>query len=371
MAALEDKMLQFFELCINNTEGALPDAAMAFYTAAINAVASQTNVSNIQFDTTPASVEQTPGNTFWDAQDRALAYITGLGNTIQIGQEMFGVGFNKTGETALAGRVVYANGTQGIRPTFDYADARDGAKCSWVGVVSADTLNNEEGPVTTFGVLHDMDTSAWAPGTKLYVHSTDSGILTDTPPAYPNFRIWVGTVLVQHITQGTMFVAPRIDHADGITFHDFFSITGVTVNNKGKMTDEGGYAVRLTNKTGAASVKGTLVSGHTTIDDAVILSPASSKACFGIMLEDGIADGQLCWVVVSGIATILLKDATATASGNWVVVSDVAGRANATAISPPGGELIDAAYHFGEIGHSVQTVTAGTNKTARMIIHFN
>lgn len=141
--------------------------------------------------------------------------------------------------------------------------------------------------------------------------------------------------------------------------------------DKIKLTTEGGYAVRLLNKTGAASVKGTIVAGHTAVADAVMVAPIDSKTAFGIMYDDGIADGSLCWVVVAGIATVLLKDSTATTAGNWVVVSDTAGRANATAVSPPGGELIDAAYHFGEIGHSIQTVTAGTNKTARMVIHFN
>lgn len=141
--------------------------------------------------------------------------------------------------------------------------------------------------------------------------------------------------------------------------------------DKIKLTPEGGYCVRLLNKTGAASVKGMIVIGHTTVDDAVAVAPIDSRSALGIVYEDGVADGSPVWVVVSGIAEVLLKDGTATTTGNWVVVSDTAGRANATAISPPGGELIDAAYHFGEIGHSIQTVTAGTNKTARMIIHFN
>lgn len=236
MAALDDLMLEFFQRCINETEGALPDAALEFYTAAINAVASQTNVSNIQFDTTPESVAQETGNMFWDEQDSAVAYITGLGNTVQLGQEMFGVGFNNTGETALAGRCVYLDGVQGIRPTFNYADAREGIKSSMVGVLPADVLDNQLGAVTTFGVVHDFDTSAWAPGTKLYIHSTNSGILTDTPPDYPNFRIWVGTVIVQHITQGTLFVDPRIDHADGVTLTDLHVIENV----HGSTADFGG-----------------------------------------------------------------------------------------------------------------------------------
>jgi hypothetical protein len=144
-----------------------------------------------------------------------------------------------------------------------------------------------------------------------------------------------------------------------------------TSERKIMFTDEGGYAIRLTNKTGATSVKGTLVAGHTSEDDSVMVAPIDSKAAFGVMFEDGVADGELCWIVVSGIATVLLKDGTGTTAGNWVVVSDTAGRANATAVAPPGGGLIDAAYHFGEIGHSIQTVTAGTDKTARMVIHFN
>jgi hypothetical protein len=168
--------------------------------------------------TIDADPEHSPGRMHWDEDDHTLSFNTGIGNEIQVGQEVWGIGVNKTGVTALDGSVVYASGVQGNRLAYDYADARVGVKCGFVGVVTASTENNAEGPVTTFGLVRGFDTTAWPVGTKLYIAADDTGTLTSTPPSKYDFRVWVATVTNQHITQGSIFVAPRIDFANGVTF---------------------------------------------------------------------------------------------------------------------------------------------------------
>ena len=76
-----------------------------------------------------------------------------------------------------------------------------------------------------------------------------------------------------------------------------------------KMTPEGGLAVRLTNKTGAASIKGTIVGIKSGTDNAFDLTAIDAAYNFGVVYESGIADAALCWVVVAGIAEVLMKNA--------------------------------------------------------------
>jgi hypothetical protein len=142
-------------------------------------------------------------------------------------------------------------------------------------------------------------------------------------------------------------------------------------NTRIKMTPEGGVAIRLTNKTGAASVKGTLVKTSTGTDDAVDASDANGVAVTGIIYESGVADGSRVWVVVYGIAEVLLKNTTSATKGYWVKSSDAAGRADATNAAPPGGGIPELDEHMREVGHCLQSVDAGTDKLAKIILHLN
>lgn len=134
-------------------------------------------------------------------------------------------------------------------------------------------------------------------------------------------------------------------------------------------TPEGGIAVRYLNKTGAPSVKGTLVTASTVTDLGVVLQSGEYDT-FGVVYESGIPDGAMMLVVVSGHADVLLEDGTAATRGNLAIASDVDGRADCT-LSTPGVGLPAVDTHFKEIGHCLQTVTAGTNKLARCTLHFN
>lgn len=137
-------------------------------------------------------------------------------------------------------------------------------------------------------------------------------------------------------------------------------------------TDEGGLAISLINKTGAASVKGTLVRSDLGVDEAVVTCAAGEPDTIGIIYEDGVADGDAVLVVIYGIAEVLLEDSTASTRGYWAAISTSQnGRADMSAAAPPGGGIPEADRHFEEIGHCVESKGAGTDVLAKCIIHFN
>jgi hypothetical protein len=146
---------------------------------------------------------------------------------------------------------------------------------------------------------------------------------------------------------------------------------GIVMMSKIAMNEFGGFMIRLTNKTGAASVKGSVVSLSAATPSAFVLQSNEFDAV-GIVYEAGVSDGAECWVVVSGIAEVLLENNTASTMGNWVISSASDGRANATQPTPtPNSTINEHTTHFKEIGHCMETKAAGTNVLAKCVIHFN
>jgi len=141
-----------------------------------------------------------------------------------------------------------------------------------------------------------------------------------------------------------------------------FADSFIGVTNNGHI----GIGNLMINKTGVASVKGTVVQADTTTDFAFKLCDADGNDAIGVVYDNGIADGGLCLIIKHLAADVLLKDATLSTHGNWVGMSDVAGRADATGLSPPA-----APAHFKEIGHCVQSKGADTDVLAEVDVHFN
>lgn len=140
---------------------------------------------------------------------------------------------------------------------------------------------------------------------------------------------------------------------------------------KAFFTVEGGLAVLLINKTGGASVKGSLVEASTAQDSSFALTGVSDHMPIGAVYESGIADGDPCFVVVAGVAEVLLENTTASTHGNWVYTSATGGRANATLAAPPGGGIPELEEHMREIGHCLESKGAGTDVLAKILMHFN
>ena len=87
------------------------------------------------------------------------------------------------------------------------------------------------------------------------------------------------------------------------------------------ITPDGGFAVWLDNRTGAASVKGLALNISTAYDRSVSLALAQTDIT-GLIYSDGVADGQGMWVVIAGLAYALLAATTAVAtSGLYMMPS--------------------------------------------------
>jgi hypothetical protein len=140
------------------------------------------------------------------------------------------------------------------------------------------------------------------------------------------------------------------------------------VGGKMKFTADGGLAYLMTNKSGAASIKGYVVAASTATTNSVMLNPVDGYNPIGIFLDDGVPDGQLAWVVVSGLAQVFYF--TTTTFGYFARIGiaadtgEAAGKARGDLATPA-----DATTHFGEIGHILET--RGTAGLALTNLHFN
>lgn len=136
-----------------------------------------------------------------------------------------------------------------------------------------------------------------------------------------------------------------------------------------KFTPEGGLAVRYINKTGAPSVKGYCVTSGGG-NNSVVLVPVNVPNCIGVFYENGISDGQLTWVVISGIADVYFWDSTTAGqlarTGLTADTGEVSGQALSEAV-PTAPFATDK--HFCEIGHVLESRTGAG--LAKVNLHFN
>lgn len=126
-------------------------------------------------------------------------------------------------------------------------------------------------------------------------------------------------------------------------------------------------AKRYINKTGAPSVKGSLVCPSSSVDFGVILED-SEYDTIGVMLENGVPDGSYCWVQCGGLCQMLLKDGEAAARKQVVLAADTDGRC--IAIDVPSASPAEG-QHFKEVGHCVAAASAGTDVLVWVESHFN
>ena len=145
-----------------------------------------------------------------------------------------------------------------------------------------------------------------------------------------------------------------------------------TNNGVMKFTKEGGLAVLIVNKTGAATVKGTLVEPSPSTASAFAVSGTSAFDPIGVVYDSGIDDGQKAWMVILGIADVLMQDDNGVSLEDFMQGSVTqAGRAYSPGSIPDGQSFAAVNNHFREIGHSLQAIEAGTNKLCRILMHFN
>ena len=169
----------------------------------------------VEFDQTPTG---TAGTAImrWNDQDGTVDLGLKGGNvTLQIGQEQVTRVVNKTGSNLLEAnyQAVRISGAQGNRLKVDLAQANNDANSAdTIGIVTETINDNQEGFVTTSGLVRNIDTTGslqsetWADGDMLYLSGTVAGQLTNVKPAAPIHTIIMGYVVRAHATQGQIYV---------------------------------------------------------------------------------------------------------------------------------------------------------------------
>jgi hypothetical protein len=176
----------------------------------------------IALNTDPPTITD-QGTIIWNKQEYTIDVITGLGATIQVGEETLLLYYNDSGSTITNGQVLHpkAATTVGgtIIPTPELADASDWEKCEGtLTIATHDIADSSLGFATRFGKVRGLDTSGFTPGQTVYLSATTPGALTGTMPVFPNYVISMGGALNSDPTDGIVFAS--ITRAVGDTFND-------------------------------------------------------------------------------------------------------------------------------------------------------
>lgn len=136
-----------------------------------------------------------------------------------------------------------------------------------------------------------------------------------------------------------------------------------------KLTPEGGLAILKINKTGGPTIKGYIAEAEGTTDDGIQYAAGGDVDPMGVFYEEGVPDGALTWIVVSGVAEVYYAMAVTRATFS---------RVSTTLEALPDGQAVNEALpvppfatdkHFQEIGHPIES--RGSAGLARTVLHFN
>jgi hypothetical protein len=173
----------------------------------------------IQFNLSPTSIPTTAGTMSWNNTDGTVDLKLKGGNvTLQLGQEQVVRVVNKTGAnlTEAAYKVVRVRnesegGAQGQRLAVLLAQADSKVNHTGIlGIVTENITNNQEGFVTSFGEVRNIDTTGdlqdetWADGDALWLSETVAGQLTNIEPE--THPVQIGYVLYAHQNNGKIYV---------------------------------------------------------------------------------------------------------------------------------------------------------------------
>ena len=182
------------------------------------------------------------GQIIWNDEDGTLDLGLKGGNvTLQVGQEEVVRVVNKTGGNLLEAeykavriRTKAEGGAQGQRLAVVLAQADTGANHSGIiGLVTENIDNNQEGFITTFGYVRNINTTgnlqleSWSDGDALWLSETNPGGLTNIEPS--NHPVQIGWVTYSNANNGKIFVKVQ----EGVDeLHELHDVT-ITSEEKG------------------------------------------------------------------------------------------------------------------------------------------
>lgn len=188
------------------------------YDAATGKVQFTTNIGAIEtilFDTEHENSTSEVGLLSWNKEDDTLNLNHPNGVTQQIGQELYAYVRNRTGQTIPDGTVVRFDGAEqnGTSRLLAAPFLADGTfpNLYGLGITTSDIPDGEDGFVTVWGKIRELNTSAFNVGDILYASPSVAGGMTNIKPTAPNNVLPVAAVLRKDATQGEIFVRPTIE----------------------------------------------------------------------------------------------------------------------------------------------------------------
>jgi|688.fasta_scaffold05393_24 hypothetical protein len=162
---------------------------------------------SIYFSTTASAVTQV-GQLGWDDGYGTLDLMLKGGNVnVELGQENVVLVYNGNGTTLTRGEVVFVSGSQGNRPSVNRALATtDGYSATTLGFAAESIPPGEEGYVTTFGFINNINTNGLVGGSPVWLSPTTPGGWTTTKPVAPQHTVLLGYIVRVHPTVGSIFV---------------------------------------------------------------------------------------------------------------------------------------------------------------------
>ena len=144
------------------------------------------------------------GRMFYDSINKCLSfYIDHPDITHNLGREFLVRVYNGTGVQINDGQVVRladVGATSSV--ILAKADTEDNAKGT-LGMVTGDMPHGSTGYVTLLGEVHNLDTSTYVKGDRLYLSDTVAGGVTKMKPP---ITVFVGYVVESHATEGIIFI---------------------------------------------------------------------------------------------------------------------------------------------------------------------
>lgn len=183
---------------------------------------SEPNALSLQFDTENIPTITSEGKVWWNGSEYTLNINSGLGATLQVGQETYVLFYNDLGSEIPNGKILHPVGgtvVDGvIVPTVELADASTFETCQGTLFVSTSTIpQGSLGLGTRFGKVRGLDTSALGAGSQVWLSSDNPGEFVNTQPEFPNYVISMGGTLNASPTDGQIFISITTGVEDTIT----------------------------------------------------------------------------------------------------------------------------------------------------------
>ena len=279
----------------------------------------------VEFDQTPIGAAGV-GVMIWNDADGTVDLGLKGGNvTIQLGQEQVARVVNKTGNDLLESefKAVRISGAQGQRLGVQLAQAdNDGNSADTIGLVTETILKNQEGFITTFGRVSNINTTGsvygetWADGDVLYLSGTTPGAITNVKPVAPIHIVVLGYVEYAHQNNGKIFVKVM----NGWELGELHDVNTAGATNGQLLGYNGSIWVPVSNGNGTVTSVG-MTSSTSGISSTSSPITASGNINLEIATASGSANGLLSstdWTTFNNKQSALTNPITGTAASGQV-----------------------------------------------------